>query len=186
MWSSVKYWLSGQEGWLSGWQRLIIKFKKNGWESFLSITRLGFLGVLCGALLQITQVHWRKRIKIWVWVLLDVFLWSTVIAFTILRWSHISEHTLPTVMDEAHIFLMRWGEEFPSVSGRTRAWGPLVTVHHPGSRWAGHSVCPMNSLFAPSVLGGWEELKSVQLKCALFFLIFALFRGSGVKAVRPG
>lgn len=190
MWSSVKYWLSEWPRGLTFWMTMVdnkVQEKNRGGESFLNITRLGFLGVLCGAFLQVTQVHWRKRIKIWVWVLLDIFLWSTVIAFTILCWSHISEHTLPTVMNEAHIFLVRWGEEFPSVGGRSRAWGPLVTVHHPGSRWACHSVCPNALALCPFEVGWMGKNKRCTVGACSYFLIFlALFRGSGVNAVRPG
>lgn len=41
-----------------------------------------------------------------------------------------------TVVDEAHILLMRWSEELPTVRRRPRAGSTLVVVHHPGSRWA--------------------------------------------------
>lgn len=38
-------------------------------------------------------------------------------------------------MYKAHIFLMCWGKKFPTVCRGSRARGPLVTIHHPGSRW---------------------------------------------------
>lgn len=41
-----------------------------------------------------------------------------------------------TIMDKTHIFLMCWGEELPTVGRWSGACGPLVTIHHPGSRWA--------------------------------------------------
>lgn len=41
-----------------------------------------------------------------------------------------------TIVYKAHIFFMCWGEKLPTVSRGSGAWSPLVTIHHPGSRWA--------------------------------------------------